>query len=96
MKLIIIPKEQVEKYTRIIEVGRKGKYRRYMGIQPVPVKTKDGTFYALPLGLINEPKVSKEINKLVALKEIDKTLKEFPVQDIDKSQIIAEEISIKK
>ena len=96
MKLIIIPKEQVEKYTRIIEVRRKGKYRRYMMIQPIPTKTDKGIVYTLPPGLIDEPKVSKEINKLVALKEVSMTLKEFPVQDIDKSQIIAEEISIKK
>ena len=93
MEQIIIPKEQIEKYTRIIEVGRKGKYVRYWMIQPIPVKTDKGIVYTLPPGLIEEPKVSKEINKLVALKEVGKTLKEFPVQDI---KIIAEEISIKK
>jgi len=82
MEQIIIPKEQVEKYTRIIEIARKGKYRRYMMIQPIPVKTATGEIYILPPGLIDEPIVSKEIDKLVALEEIDKTLAEFPVQDI--------------
>ena len=67
MKQIIIPESEVEKYTRKIEVGRKGKYRRYMMIKPVPTKTDKGIVYTLPVGLIDELWVSKELDRLVAL-----------------------------
>ena len=86
MKNIIIPKEEIEKYSHRID--------QWNEIRPVEVKTDKGMVYTLPVCVLNLPKIDKFFNKLKALNQVDTVLKDMPVQDI--KILPSEEIIAKK